>query len=84
MLPLGQFKRLDLRPLMRDGREPFPVIRREIDALGVGRGLILVAPFLPSPLVELLEGEGFKSRIERGSHGDWIVYFWREAGTTPD
>jgi len=40
--------------------------------------LIVVAPFLPSPLVEKLGGEGFASKVERGSGSDWIIYFWRE------
>jgi hypothetical protein len=43
-----------------------------------GEGLIVVAPFLPSPLIELLGGEGFTSKLERGSGSDWLVYFWRE------
>ena len=39
--------------------------------------LIVLAPFLPSPLVELLGSKGVGARIEHGSDGTWIVYFWR-------
>lgn len=78
MLPLNQFKRFDVRELIRKGGEPFPEIRRRVDALKPDEGLIIVAPFLPSPLVEKLESEGFHSKIERGQGSDWLVYFWRE------
>jgi hypothetical protein len=79
MLPLNQFKRFDVRELIRKGGEPFPEIRRRVDALRPNEGLIIVAPFLPSPLVEKLESEGFHSKIERGAGSDWLVYFWRES-----
>jgi len=78
MLPLNQFKRFDVRDLIRRGVEPFPEIRKRVDTLKPDEGLILVAPFLPSPLVEKLGSEGFASKVERGQGGDWVVYFWRE------
>ena len=79
MPPLSHFKRFDARDSIRRGLEPFPEIRKRVDALGPGEGLIVTAPFLPSPLVEKLTSEGFASKIERGTGSDWLVYFWREA-----
>ena len=79
MLPLNQFKRFDLRALIRRGAEPFPEIRKRVAALKPDEGLIIVAPFLPSPLIEKLGSEGFESKVERGQGSDWMVYFWREA-----
>ncbi|MBK7997334.1 MAG: DUF2249 domain-containing protein [Verrucomicrobia bacterium] len=79
MLPMTQFKRFDVRDLLRDGIEPLPEIRKRVKALADNEGLIIVAPFLPSPLIELLGSEGFRSKVERGDAGSWIVYFWREA-----
>jgi uncharacterized protein (DUF2249 family) len=78
MLPLNQFKRLDVRPLLARGEEPFPVIRKQVGSLKPDQGLIIIAPFLPSPLIELLGSEGFHSKVEPGEAGSWIVYFWRE------
>jgi len=78
MPPLSQFKRFDVRDLLRRGIEPFPEIRQRVDALKPDSGLIIVAPFLPSPLIEKLGSEGFASKVERGQGSDWIVYFWRE------
>lgn len=79
MPPLNQFKRFDVRDLLRKGIEPLPEIRKRVNALKEYQGLIIVAPFLPSPLIELLGSEGFRSKVERGDAGSWIVYFWRGA-----
>ena len=68
-----------MRELIRKGVEPLPEIRRRVDALPSGQGLLIIAPFLPSPLIEKLGSEGFRSKLERGEGSDWIVYFWREA-----
>jgi hypothetical protein len=78
MIPLNKFKRFDVRDLLRNGIEPFPEIIQRVKALKPDEGLIVVAPFLPSPLIEKLGGEGFASKVERRSGSDWIVYFWRE------
>jgi hypothetical protein len=78
--PMNKFKRFDVRDMLSRGVEPFPEIRKRVDALKADEGLIVVAPFLPSPLVEKLSGEGFLSKIERGNGADWIIYFWREVG----
>jgi hypothetical protein len=79
MMPAAtQFKRFDVRDLIRQGVEPFPEIHHRVNQLKADAGLIVIAPFLPSPLIERLGGEGFKSKVERGSGADWLVYFWRE------
>jgi uncharacterized protein (DUF2249 family) len=73
------FKRLDVRPLIRKGTEPLSTIRTRIDALKVGEGLTVIAPFLPSPLMEKLGSEGFRSSVLRQPDGAWAVNFWRES-----
>lgn len=73
-----KFKTLDVRPIIADGVEPFAKIRQSIDALQPDEGLSVIAPFLPSPLIEMLGSEGFQSRVERQSGGGWAVHFWRE------
>lgn len=75
-----KFKTLDVRPLIAKGVEPFPTIRARIDQLGPGEGLSLFAPFLPSPLIEKLAGEGFCIRVEHQT-GFWITHFWRDDET---
>jgi Uncharacterized conserved protein (DUF2249) len=78
MLPLNQFKRFDVRDLIRRGIEPFPEILQRVNKLKPDEGLIVVAPFLPSPLIEKIGSLGFASKVERGHGPDWMVYFWRE------
>lgn len=65
-----------MRGLLAKGQEPLPVIRQRLVALAPGDGLMVLAPFLPSPLIELLGSEGFHSKVERDGSGDWIVFFW--------
>ena len=80
MMPIpSRFQRFDVRKLIRQGAEPFPEIHRRVNQLKLGKGLVVIAPFLPSPLIDRLGGEGFKSKVERGSGADWMVYFWRES-----
>ncbi len=78
MPSIKQFKRFDVRPLLQRGEEPLPAVLKRVEALPTGAGLIIVAPFLPSPLIELLGSKGLQSRVERGDEGSWIVYFWRK------
>ncbi len=78
MPPLSNFKRFDVRDLIRQGIEPFPEIHQRVATLGANDGLLIVAPFLPSPLVEKLASEGFAAKVERGPGSNWRVYFWRE------
>lgn len=78
MPPLNRFKRFDVRELIRTGVEPFPEILKRVNAIKADEGLIIIAPFLPSPLIEKLGSEGFASKVERGTGADWMVYFWRE------
>ncbi|MBI5423992.1 MAG: DUF2249 domain-containing protein [Opitutae bacterium] len=72
------FKIFDVRPLLAQGAEPFPLIRERVDALDATHGLTIVAPFLPAPLIELLKSEGFESTMERRADGAWAVNFWRQ------
>ena len=73
-----KFKTLDVRPILSAGAEPFGKIRASIDALGDNEGLSVIAPFLPSPLIEKLESEGFQSRVERQVGRGWVVHFWKD------
>jgi uncharacterized protein (DUF2249 family) len=78
MPPLNKFTRFDVRDRLRQRIEPFPEIFTRVNALAAGEGLIVLAPFLPSPLIERLASEGFASKVERGQGSNWLVYFWRE------
>jgi len=72
-----KFRTLDVRPILAKGGEAFLVIRERIEQLPANEGLAVVAPFLPSPLIEKLASEGFHSRVEHQTDS-WITYFWRD------
>ena len=73
-----KFKKLDVRPILARGLEPFAEIRAQVNELEKNEGLSVIAPFLPSPLIEKLGSEGYHSRVERQVGGCWITHFWRE------
>lgn len=73
-----KFKTFDVRPLLAQGDEPLPLIRARVTALAAGQGLVIVAPFMPAPLIELLKSEGYQSALERRPDGAWAVSFWRD------
>ena len=73
-----KFKTLDVRPILARGVEPFAEIRTRVADLAPGEGLSVIAPFLPSPLIEKLGSEGFQSRVERHLNGSWVTHFWRD------
>ena len=75
---MPKFKTLDVRPLIAKGTEPFATIRSRVDALKAGEGLTVIAPFLPSPLIEKLNSEGFHSTAQHQPGGAWAVNFWRD------
>jgi uncharacterized protein (DUF2249 family) len=69
---------LDMRPVIARGDPPFPVIMEAVASLGAAEDLLLITPFLPSPLIEKLQSEGFQARPERRSDGGWETRFLRE------
>jgi uncharacterized protein (DUF2249 family) len=69
---------LDVRPLIARGEEPRAKILAVIAGLAPGESLALITPFLPSPLIEKLQADGFTARPERRSDGSWQTYFWRD------
>lgn len=77
---IRRFRKLDVRPVIERGEQPLPKIRAALAKLAPDEALALQAPFLPAPLIEMLGSEGFESRFEPGSRGEWTVYFWRATG----
>jgi uncharacterized protein (DUF2249 family) len=45
--------------------------------------LLLIAPFEPAPLIQVLDRQGFEHESKRLQGGGWEVMFTRTAGTTP-
>jgi uncharacterized protein (DUF2249 family) len=68
---------IDVRPLIAEGIEPRPQLFKAVQGLGPGQTLVVIAPFLPSPLIERLRADGFAAEVTRRSDGAWEVRFTR-------
>ena len=68
---------VDVRPLIADGIEPRPQLFAAAQSLAPGQALVVIAPFLPSPLVERLKADGFSATVLRRGDGAWEVRFVR-------
>jgi uncharacterized protein (DUF2249 family) len=68
---------VDVRPLMEAGIEPRPKLFAAVQSLKEGQALVVIAPFLPSPLIERLKADGFSAEVTRRNDGAWEVRFAR-------
>jgi uncharacterized protein (DUF2249 family) len=66
---------LDVRPILREGGEPFSVIMQAVSALAPGQGLRLFATFKPLPLFQVLGARGFDASAREIGNGEWEVIF---------
>jgi uncharacterized protein (DUF2249 family) len=66
---------VDVRPILRDGGEPFEKIMEAVNALRPGQGLRLFATFQPVPLLQVLGSRGFAHEMKEIGGGDWEVLF---------
>lgn len=69
------FVELDVRPILRDGGEPFQDIMNAIGKLQPGQGLRLLATFKPVPLFSVLGAKGFSHEEKPLADGEWEVLF---------
>jgi uncharacterized protein (DUF2249 family) len=72
------FRALDVRPILERGGDALQKILATLASLRTNEGLALTSPFLPSPLIERLQAQGFAARPERRSDGSWRTLFWME------
>lgn len=66
---------LDVRPILRDGGEPFGEIMAAVAKLAPGQSLRLFASFKPIPLFSVLGQRGFQPEAREIGGGDWEVLF---------
>jgi uncharacterized protein (DUF2249 family) len=71
--------RLDVRPMIAAGQEPFASIMKAAAQVEEGGTLLLDAPFDPAPLRRALAGKGFASQGRKIADGHWRIAFRRGA-----
>lgn len=74
--------RLDVRPIIAAGEEPFSTIMTTVDALA-GRPLELHSPFEPVPLHRVLGSRGLAHESRRLADDHWVTVY-RPAGSPPE
>jgi uncharacterized protein (DUF2249 family) len=65
----------DVRPILREGGEPFAVIMAVLERLEPGQGLRLYATFKPFPLFAVMANKGFAHSERPLAGGEWEVLF---------
>jgi hypothetical protein len=66
---------LDVRPILRQGGEPFGAIMAAVAGLAPGQALRLLATFKPIPLFQVMGARGFDAAAREIGGGDWEVIF---------
>lgn len=74
---------LDVRPILRDGGEPFSAIMDAVGSLAPGQALRLYATFKPLPLFQVLGARGFEPSAREIGGGDWEVVFTPSGSAPP-
>lgn len=80
---------LDVRPILKNGGEPFQEIMQAVGNLLPGQGMKLIAPFCPQPLFRVMESRGFDHEACEVGSGHWEVLFTPQKegapiGASPD
>lgn len=68
-------KQLDVRPILKNGGEPFDNIMSFVDQLTPGESFELLATFRPDPLLQVLKGRGFSGEATELGPNFWSVVF---------
>ena len=68
---------LDVRQEIANCGEPFPLIMRAVAGLRANEKLLLIAPFEPVPLYDVMAMQGFAHQAAPMADGDWEVLFSR-------
>jgi hypothetical protein len=75
--------RLDVRPIIGAGDEPFETIIAAADRIAEGGVLKLTAPFQPVPLYPVMRQRGFAATTDQRAPDEWVVRF-RQTGITTE
>jgi uncharacterized protein (DUF2249 family) len=67
--------RVDVRPALIEGREPFGEIMAAKQKLQEGQSLLIIAPFQPLPLYSIFEAEGYRADSQQVSPEEWRILF---------
>jgi hypothetical protein len=68
---------LDAREEIESGGHPLPGVMAALDRLPQGQAFAIVTPFVPAPMIEMVQQKGFVSWTEHKGPAHFITYFAR-------
>lgn len=68
---------LDVRPDVAGGGEPFVRMMKAAEGIEPGHTLVIIAPFEPIPLYDVLSARGFSHETRKVASDEWVVRFTR-------
>jgi len=68
---------LDARQEIESGGHPLPRVMAALDRLPQGQAFAIVTPFLPAPMIEMVQQKGFVTWTEQKGPAHFITYFAR-------
>ncbi len=68
---------LDVRAMLAEGNDPLKLIQKHIKELKEGQVLKIINTFEPTPLIKLLEKQGFESYVDLIENNLIETYFYR-------
>jgi uncharacterized protein (DUF2249 family) len=66
---------IDVRPMIEAGVEPRARLFAAVNELAPAQSLVVIAPFLPSPLIERLKADDLEATATHRADGAWEVRF---------
>lgn len=69
---------LDVRPILKENKEPFKEIMAAVKSLGPKDTFVLQATFKPIPLFRVMKRKGFRHEAIHKGKNHWIIKFWKE------
>ena len=72
-----QISELDVRPIIEAGEDPLSVIIKKVKSIQPGNALKIINSFEPTPLLSLLQKQGFEYYVDKIDDNEVDTYFFR-------
>ncbi len=69
-------ERFDATPLINTGQNPMQEIFSHLEMTGNGEIFLLLTPFVPAPIIELIHKKGYDHYCHQNDQKMWVTYFY--------
>jgi uncharacterized protein (DUF2249 family) len=73
----GAVTELDVRPILDAGKDPLDIIMSHVQMVNGSHVLKIINSFVPTPLISLLQKQGFESATEKVNEEEIATYFYK-------